>query len=88
MELSSRDKGEVCISQSRNCSGKGEAVCLGPGEKPKRLLGQKASLGEVKEMIKLGERAWESAPRAPSAILIAFGLRPQNTAASSGVKLE
>lgn len=52
-------------------------------------LGQKASLGRGgRRDDKAGERAWESAPRAPSAILIAFGLCPQNTAASSGVKLE
>lgn len=52
-------------------------------------LGQRASLGRGgRRDDKAGERVWESAPRAPRAILIAFELPPQNTAASSGIKLE
>lgn len=52
-------------------------------------LGQRASLGRGgRRDDKAGERVWESAPRAPHAILIAFELPPQNTAASSGIKLE
>ena len=39
-----------------------------------------SALGPGRSLVPLGqragERAWESAPRAPSAILIAFGLRP------------